>query len=229
MKGYRIAHLSALIVGFALLSPGMLAQVAPAAELPSRPDPISTYRPPTQAEKLHRFEFDTVGPFAFAHAGLAAGIQQATNSPPEWGGGADAFAVRLASNFGIQLVTETTRYGMAQILHEDTAYYPCECSGFFPRLSHSMISTFTARRGYDGHTSFSFSNLVSPYAGTMTALAWYPDRYGVKDGFRMGNYNLVVHAGGNLVREFIYGGPHTLFRNFHSAKSSGLTAAAQNP
>ena len=42
----------------------------------------------------------------------------------------------------------------------------------------------------------------------MTALAWYPDRYGVKDGFRMGNYNLLAQAAGNLALEFIYGGPH---------------------
>ncbi len=67
--------------------------------------------------------------------------------------------------------------------------------GFFPRVGHALISTFTARHGEDGHTAFSFSGLVSPYAGTMTALAWYPDRYGVKDGFRMGNYNLAGPSG----------------------------------
>lgn len=229
MKAYRIAHLSVLIAGFAFLSPGVLAQAAPAAELPSRPAPDSAYTRPTGAEKLHRFTVDAVGPLAFAHAALGAGIQQATSSPPEWGGGAHGFGARLASNYGIGLVATTTRFGMAQVLHEDTAYYPCRCSGFFPRLGHSLISTFTARRGDDGHTSLSLSGLVSPYAGTMTALAWYPDRYGVKDGFRMGNYNLAGQAARNVVREFIYGGPHALWGSSRHPRSPGFEAAAQNP
>ncbi len=78
-----------------------------------------------------------------------------------------------------------------------------------------MISTVTARRGEDGHTTFSVAGLVSPYAGTMTALAWYPSRFGVKDGFRMGNYNLLDQAEKNLAFEFIYGGPHALFGRNH--------------
>jgi hypothetical protein len=114
---------------------------------------------------------------------------------------------------------------MAEILREDTAYYRCECRGFFPRLSHAVISTVTGRHGVDGHTAFSISGLVAPYAGTMTALAWYPDRFGVKDGFRMGNYNLAGQAGGNLALEFIYGGPHTLFGHMHGSKSPDRTAA----
>ena len=141
----------------------------------------------------------------------------------------DAFGARVASNFGIQIVTATSRFGMAQIFHEDTAYYQCDCSGFFPRFGHALVSAVTSRHGYDGHTSFSFSKFASPYAGTMTALAWYPDRYGVKDGFRMGNYNLAGQAAGNLLREFVYGGPHTLAGRLRHSSSPGLTAANQNP
>jgi hypothetical protein len=85
------------------------------------------------------------------------------------------------------------------------------------------------RHGEDGHYAFSFPGLISPYAGTMTALAWYPDRYGVKDGFRMGNYNLAGQAAGNLALEFIYGGPHTLFSHLGRSKSPDRTAVVQNP
>lgn len=229
MKRHHFAQLSVLFVWLAIFSPGIFAQLAPIPELPSRPTPVSSYRPPTESEKIRQFEFDAFGPFAFANAALAAGFQQATNSPPEWGGGMDAFGARVASNFGIQIVTATSRFGMAQIFHEDTAYYQCDCSGFFPRFGHALVSAVTSRHGYDGHTSFSFSKFASPYAGTMTALAWYPDRYGVKDGFRMGNYNLAGQAAGNLLREFVYGGPHTLAGRLRHSSSPGLTAANQNP
>jgi hypothetical protein len=241
MKQLRMAHLSVLMIGLALASTKTMAQSAPAsdlsstdtaaARLPSRPleqGPILEYRRPTEKEKLRRFEFDAFGPFSFADAFLAGGFQQISKTPREWGTGWDAFGVRIASNFGIQLVTTTTRYGMAEILHEDTIYYPCQCSGFLPRLAHALVSTLTGRHGVDGHTTFSFSRLVSPYAGTMTSLAWYPDRYGVKDGFRMGNYNLLGQTGGNLGEEFIYGGQHTLFSRLRRSKSPDAVAAVQN-
>ena len=241
MKSYRIAFLSILMFGFAIAPPRVMAQVASAAALPSEvtaavppsvnpsdPTSLLAYRRPTEKEKWKLFEFDAFGPYALAKAVLGGAYQQYKNAPPEWGGGAKPFGERVASNFGIDLVSTTTQYGMAEILHEDAAYYPCECRGFFHRFRHAVVSTVTARHGEDGHTTFSISGLASPYAGTMTALAWYPRRYGVKDGFRMGNYNLAVVAVENLALEFLYGGPHSMFSHVASFKSPGGTTDRQN-
>jgi hypothetical protein len=242
MNRSKAICLSALIIGVAISSPGALAQSPPPpapspshdaavrpSSIPGYTDPISTYLRPTEKEKLRLYFFDAFGPYALTEAVFAGGVQQATKSPPEWGGGWNGFGERAASNFGIQLMTTTTRYGLARILHEDAAYYRCECTGFFPRFSHALISTLTARQGEDGRTVFSIPGLVSPYAGTMTSLAWYPARFGVKDGLRMGNYNLLGQAGGNLALEFIYGGPHTMFSRLRSSKSQGGTGPDQNP
>src|SRR5215469_2045696 len=107
--------------------------------------------------------------------------------------GGDAFGKRLGSDYGVQVITTTARYTLAEVFREDTLYYRCSCTGFFPRLEHALISTVTARRGNDGHRVFSLAALGAPCAGTMTAaLAWYPDRYEPMDGFRMGNYNLAA-------------------------------------
>ena len=149
--------------------------------------------------------------------------------PRSGSGGAKAYAERAGSDFGIGLVTTTTRYGVAQLLHEDAVYYPCRCKGFLPRARHAVVSTLTARHGENGHITFSISGLVSPYAGSMTALAWYPNRYGVKDGFRMGNYNLAFVALENLALEFVYGGPHSVFRHIASFKTPAGTAPDQRP
>lgn len=141
---------------------------------------------------------------------FGAGIEQAYKTPPEWGGGADAFATRFGSQYGIQFVTTSSRYILAEAFREDTLCYRCSCSGIMPRLEHAIISTVTARRGDNGHRVFSLAALGAPYAGAMTAtLAWYPSRYQPMDGFRMGNYNLLAAAGQNVALEFIYGGPHT--------------------
>lgn len=187
---------------------------APAAQTNSSPwhtQPGVAYHRPTDKQKFHAYLFDTFGPYPFLGATVASAISQSKNSPPEWQQGYGAYGVRFASAYGIAMITTTTRYGLAEALHEDTLYYRCSCSGFLPRLEHSLISTFTARRGEDGHQVLSLPAIAAPYAGTMIAVAgWYPDRYGVKDGFRMGNYALLYVVGNNLALEFLYGGPHTL-------------------
>ncbi|MGH9537057.1 MAG: hypothetical protein ACRD3H_03985 [Terriglobales bacterium] len=175
------------------------------------PYPDLTYIRPSQKTKLRNYFFDAFGPYPIVGASLAAGINQADRTPPEWKQGAEGYGKRFASNFAIAAVSTTTRYALAQAFHEDTLYYRCDCKGFFPRLGHATISTFSARRGDDGHRVFSFPSVVAPYVGTMTAVyAWFPGRYGVQDGFRMGNYSLLGYVGENVAREFLYGGPNSL-------------------
>lgn len=189
------------------------AQSSPTAATP--PETPVAYHRPSEREKLRNFAFDTFGPYPILTAASGAGIQQAYGTPPEWRQGWGAYADRFGSNYGIQFITTSTRYALAEALREDTLYYRCSCTGFFPRLGHALLSTVTARRGDDGHYVFSLSALGSPYAGTMAAaLGWYPSRYNAMDGFRMGNYNLAAAAGQNVALEFIYGGPHTMLGRF---------------
>lgn len=193
---------------------------------PSHTQPGQTYVKPTGSVLFRKYLFDAFGPYALIGAAAAAGINQAqsnhfgegqgTGTPPEWGGGAGAYFQRFASNYGINITANTYRYGLGAILHEDTSYYRCACTGFGHRLGHALITTVEARHGEDGHYRFSFVNLSAPYAGTMTAaLGWYPGRYDPSDGFRMGNYALATYAGINVAKEFIYGGPHTLMGHMH--------------
>jgi hypothetical protein len=186
----------------------------------SHVQPGLSYQKPTNSDKLHHYLFDSFGPYALLGSAVAGGINQASGdringrgsgSPPEWGGGAGPYFERFASNFGINLTATTARYALSEVFREDTIYYRCDCSGFGSRFFHALMSTVAARHGEDGRYRFSFPNLAAPYAGTMTAaLGWYPTRYNPSDGFRMGNYLLLTYAGGNVAKEFIYGGPHTL-------------------
>jgi hypothetical protein len=189
-----------------------------------------TYVRPTQKMMARNYLFDAFGPYPIVGAAFAAGINQATNAEPEWHQGGEGYSKRFGSNFGIAAVTTTTRYGLLAAFKEDSLYYRCECRGVFPRLSHAMISTLTTRRGNDGHHVFSVPALVAPYAGSMTAVyGWYPDRYGAKDGFRIGNYNLLVSAGGNIALEFLYNiGPHSLLSHMHLNNAHGAPEPGPN-
>lgn len=188
-----------------------------------------TYVRPTQGTKARNYAFDTFGPYPIVASAFAAGINQFTNSPPEWNQGVEGYSKRLGSDFGIAAATTTTRYGLAQAFREDTLYYRCECSGFFPRLRHAALSTLTGRQGEDGHRVFSIPALVAPYAGAMTAVyGWYPNRYGPKDAFRMGNYTMLWYMGSNVGLEFLYSGPHSLLSRMHLNNTHGSPAPGPN-
>jgi hypothetical protein len=209
-----------------LVDPKDSSRAAASPSSAAVPLPDLTYTRPTQKTELHNYVFDAFGPYPIVGAAFAAGINQADNTPPEWKQGAEAYGKRFGSDFAIAAVTTTTRYALAQAFREDTLYYRCECKGLLPRLSHAVISTFTSRRGEDGHRVFSLPALVAPYAGTMTAVyAWYPGRYNAMDGFRMGNYSLLGYVGGNLALEFLYSGPHSWRSRMHLNNGHG----AQGP
>jgi len=188
-----------------------------------------TYFRPTERAKVKNYAFDAFGPYPIVGAGIAAGINQWSNATPDWGQDAAGFGKRFGSDFGIAAIGTSTRYGLAEAFREDTSYYRCECGGPFPRLRHAVISTLTGRHGEDGHRVFSFSALASPYAGSMIAVyAWYPDRFGAKDAFRMGNYTLLANLGGNIALEFFYSGPHALISRLHLSNPHSSTIQEQN-
>ena len=184
----------------------------PSGSAPDTPtSSFATYVAPTEAQKFHSFEWNAFGPVAFAGSSFAAAIDQASDFPHAWGQGAGAYGERVASNLGISLVTATAQYSMAEVFHEDTEYYRCTCSGFLRRFWHAGLSSFTARRGSDGHTSFSIALTVSPFIGPLAAAnSWMPSRNGPTLGLRMGAFNLLGQFGQNETLEFLYGGPHTL-------------------
>jgi len=243
MKTLKAISSIMLVAGLAALTPPAKPQSAndattasnidiPSSSSPAPPPRLDlTYHRPSEKAKLRNYFYDTFGPYPLAGAAILGAINQADHTPPEWGQGFKAYGERTGSDFGIALVTTSTRYALAAAFREDTIYYRCDCRGIFRRLNHAVISTVTARHGDDGHRRLSFPALIAPYAGTMTAVyAWYPDRYGVKDGLRMGNYALLAFAGGNIAKEFIYGGRHTLFMHGkHPASADPDPAGHSNP
>jgi hypothetical protein len=186
------------------------------------PQVNSGYSRPTHSTMVTNYLFDAFGPYPVVGAGFAAGIGQLSNAPPEWRQGAEGYGKRFGSDFGMAATTTTTRYALSEALKEDTLYYRCECDGVFPRLSHAVLSTVTARHGQEGRRMLSLSALLAPYAGSTVAVyGWYPDRYGAKDAMRIGSYNLLAFIGGNMALEFLYRGPHSLLSRVHLNNGHG--------
>ncbi len=202
---------------FLAINAGSYAQSRTSAQ----PDPVPTEAPTvnlpsarganvggayTFADGRRQFRnylYSTFGPPALISTAVGAGLDQRKPAPPEWDSGAEGYGERYGWRFGMQIIGHTTEYSFAAAVHEDVAYHRCECKGFFPRSSHALISTLTAKTT-SGRTVFSVPSLVGPYAGSFAAVnAWYPSRYGPKDAFRIGSTSFMFKAVGNLIGEFI--------------------------
>jgi hypothetical protein len=238
-SGMKLSHISIrfLVMAALVTFPGLTGSRAQAqtGDSPGTDASATSGQPglayvrPTERTKVNNYVFDAYGPYPIAGVAFAAGINQLSNAPPEWGQGVEGFSKRFGSDFAIATIGTTTRSGLAEAFKDDTLYYRCECKGALPRLSNAVISTFTARRGEDGHRVFSLPALVAPYAGSMIAVyGWFPARFGAKDAFRMGNYSLLGYMGGNIALEFFYSGPHSLLARMHLNNGHGSTVKGPN-
>lgn len=162
---------------------------------------------------------DSVGPYSIFMAAATAGIHQATDNPPDWRQGFLPLSERFGSNMGITAIGNSVRYGTGWAMNADFRFRKCECRGLAPRIGHAVKATALARRRGDGAAVPSLPNLLAPYAATTSAVyAWYPSRYGIKDAFRMGNYNLLGTLTSNIVWEFM---PEKALKFLHRFHLSG--------
>src|SRR5512140_3185087 len=71
-----------------------------------------------------KFVKQTSGRGAIVRAAANAGIQQARNSPHEWGGGIAGYGKRFGSSFGGHIVKNSIKYPVASLRHEAIGYHP---------------------------------------------------------------------------------------------------------
>lgn len=195
-------------IGFMATIPHARAQTRSSYESNSLLQPAasaegSRYVRPNFRERLHSNLRTTFGTVQMGKVVFGAAISHADNVPPDWGQGWGPYGQRVASHFGSALVTSGANLLFGEALREDTKYYPCTCKGIWPRLKHAVASSATARAGKDGHRVFSIPAVASPYAGAFAQLAWLPPRFGPKDAFRTGNYDLLTSAGSKVALEFL--------------------------
>ncbi len=136
-------------------------------------------------------------------AAFSAAIGQATNTPSEWGQGAEGFGDRYGSSFGGSLARETFEFGLEGALHEDPRYFPSEEKTFKPRLLNVFKQTFICKTDSGGN-SFAYARVISAFATGQLVNAWQPkstDSFG--HGITRGFISIGIDAGLNFAQEFL--------------------------
>jgi hypothetical protein len=158
---------------------------------------------PTPKERFNRYLKSMFGPSALIRSAVAAGINQWQDSPEEWEQGMSGYGKRFASSFGRNAVHHTIVYGMDSMLGWDTGFRKSGKKEFGARLKHALLENVTSRTK-SGKRVFSVPRVVGAYAsGVISREAWYPERYGWKDGLRSGNDTMLMGFVLNIAREFV--------------------------
>lgn len=161
------------------------------------------YVRPDAETRAKRYFTRMFGPYALVGAAASAGVSTWRNKPEEWEPNGRGFGKRFASNIGRGVIKHTATYGLDEAFKLDSSFYPSAKRSTGAKFKNAVASTFTTRTS-TGKRIVGFPRIAGTYtANIIAAKTWYPDRYGVSDGFRMGTISLGTDVLLNLVREFV--------------------------
>lgn len=153
-------------------------------------------------DKLRYHAERYASPGSVAMAGVSAGYRQWTDSPTEWGQGADGYRTRLASSMASSGVRAVLAFGLDSALHQDPRYYRSASTKFWPRVGHALRGTVLTRTDRGGET-LSTWRLGSAYGAAFISNQWHPDRLNtVRHGFVGGSTRLGFDLSKNVFAEF---------------------------
>ncbi|HTA44749.1 MAG TPA: hypothetical protein VK789_20015 [Bryobacteraceae bacterium] len=176
---------------------------APAGVAGSGVTTPSAFTPLTQPERTRRYLASLINPESILRAAAGAGLSQATNTPSEWGQGAEGYGYRFANSYGQHFIRQTLIYGASSILGEDNRYFASERTGAGPRMMYAIESTFLARRA-DGTRHLSYSRIGAVVATAFISREWQPhSTNGAQNAaYSMGDV-FGSEIGFNIAREFL--------------------------
>src|SRR5215475_5027208 len=199
---HRLIPFLALTAVFALGT--AIADDGPKSDTDTRASspPPREFAPMTRSERFAYFASHLADPESVLRAAASAGIKQASNSPKEWGGGAEAYGDRVGSAFAQHVIERSLMYGSSWALHEDNRYFVSGQTGFFRRVKYAVRGTLLARHD-DGHQSLSFSRIGGTAGAAFISRIWQPrSSTTAGDGAVSFGIDMGSEIGFNIFREF---------------------------
>ena len=150
-----------------------------------------------------------LNPSALTAPAFRAGIRMAnppgkgaTQYPPEWRQGAEAFGRNYGDAVAQRVTFQTARFATGVITHEDPRYIPSSSHNVLARSLHALTFTFVDRSD-SGRAMPAFSNFVGATAAGFVGNAYLPS-----------GFNNATHAGQRAILQFGFTAAGNLFREF---------------
>ncbi|HEY1679322.1 MAG TPA: hypothetical protein VGG04_16515 [Candidatus Sulfotelmatobacter sp.] len=140
-------------------------------------------------------------PSAYVKRMFLAGIDQARDSPSQWGGGIGGYSERFASREG-QFITANSLAALGNAaLRYEPRYDRCACSGFWPRSRHAIMRNFLTYDRSEEHLRPQWALYGGAFGGGLVSDAWKPKP---RNAFAEGGRAVIGQAGwGSLLNFFI--------------------------
>src|SRR6267142_577855 len=153
--------------------------------------------------KFVLFVQDSVEPVAFLASGFNAGLDQAEDTDPSYGQGAQGYGKRFGAEFAGQASSRFFKdFAYPWIFSEDPRYYRLAHGSARKRLLHALEHAVVAHRD-NGTRMFNISEWLGTTSAVVLSNTYQPDN---KRGFantaqRVG-YSILQDAGFDVLREF---------------------------
>ena len=159
---------------------------------------------PLNPKQKFRLAFrSATDPVTFFTTGFLAGIQQARDTYPDYGQGAEGYAKRYGADYGDIFIGRMLGAAvLPSILHQDPRYFYQGSGSITSRAWHALSSAFICR-GDNGKHQFNFSHILGNFAaGGISNLYRPDDDRGVVLAIDNALLHTAANAAGNLAREF---------------------------
>jgi hypothetical protein len=130
--------------------------------------------PLTPGQKYKLFFKSATDPWPFLLAGVVSSLDQASNSPPEWGQGWGAYGHRFATSYSDYFIGNFIGNAvLPSLLHEDPRYFQKGKGKVINRILWAAGSSFWCKRD-NGGWGPNWGNVGGNFIGTAIARVYYP-------------------------------------------------------
>lgn len=153
--------------------------------------------------KFVLFIQDSFDPVTFLSAGFDAGLDQAQDTSPSYGQGAEGYGRRFGAEFAGQASSRFFKdFAYPSIFSEDPRYYRLARGSGGKRLLHAMEHAVVAHRD-DGTRMFNFSEWLGTASSVALSNTYYPDNQrGFAPAAERVTYSILQDMGFDVLREF---------------------------
>jgi hypothetical protein len=143
-------------------------------------------------------------PVAFVGVGARAGVEQANNTYPGYGGGAEGFGKRFGAAYADDAIGRMIGSAiLPSLFHQDPRYFYRGSGSKRSRAMYAIERAFVCR-GDNGHTELDYSHLLGGFAAGGISNLYYPAASrGASLTLENGLIEIAGHAADDLVREFL--------------------------
>ncbi len=154
-------------------------------------------------DKFVLFLQDSFDPVTFLSTGFNAGIDQAEDTDPSYGQGAEGYGKRFGAGYAGQATSRFFKdFAYPTIFSEDPRYYRLAHGSARRRLLHAMEHAVVAHRD-NGKYMFNFSEWLGTASAVVLSNTYHPDNErGFSPAAQRVGYSVLQDMGFDVLREF---------------------------